>query len=130
MPVQFTADHELDAIHALLETWNGEADRFRAAALAARRGETPASSVVTALSEAHAGLLDVLEATDQIASTTRGDNFAAVLRLQTTALALLESLSTSLDDLDRFVTDKVSEPVAIAHQAAEPAEKPEQAAVA
>lgn len=119
LPVQFTPDHELDAIHALLDRWNAEADRFRLAAAAAQRGETPATSVVNALAEAHNGLIDVLEATDRMVETTRGGTtaFAAVLQVQATAAALLESLSTSLDVLDRFITEPVSEPVRIAHQA-------------
>jgi hypothetical protein len=118
LPVQFTPDHELDAIHSLLATWNAEADRFRLAAIAAGRGETPASSVVNGLAEAHTGLVEVLEATDRMVDTMRGGNaaFAAVLQVQATAAALLESLSTSLDVLDRFLIEPVDEPLQIAHR--------------
>jgi hypothetical protein len=119
MPVTFSPDHELDAMHSLLDTWNADADRFRRAAIAAERGETPTPSVVTGLAEAHAGLLEVLEATDRMVTTMHGGNaaFSAILHLQTKALALLESLSHSLDVLDRFVTEPASEPVKIGHPA-------------
>ncbi len=121
MPVQFDADRELEAIHTLLETWNADADRFRVAALAARKGEAPASSTVAALVEAHAGLLDVLDSTDRLAAHTRGGSagFAAILQLQTTALALLESFSSSLDVLDRFAMEAVSAPRTITRGATE-----------
>ena len=113
-----SADQRLDAIHALLVTWNGEADRFRAVAMAARKGEQPASTVVAAAEEAHDGLMSLLEDIDRALDALAAGHpqFAALLQAQTSAVSLLESVSNSFDVLDRFTATAVPEPQRIAHR--------------
>lgn len=109
--------HQLDAIHALLANWNAEADRFRQAATAARRGEAPGSLIVAAVEEAHDGLLGLLEETDTaLAALPLGHaDFPALLRAQNVAVALLESVGHSYDVLDGFISAPEAQPVRIAH---------------
>ena len=112
-----SADQRLDAIQALLATWNGEADRFRAVALAARKGEQPPSTVVAAAEEAHDGLIEMLDDMDQTMSKLAAGHpsFSALLQAQTSAVALLESIGESLDVLSQYTTAAVPEPLHISH---------------
>ena len=100
-----SADQNLTAIHAMLDAWNAEADRFRQAATAARKGEAPTSLTATAAEEAHDGLMALLEEIDE-----------GLLQAQITAMALLESVGNSLDVLDRFVTEEIDGPTRIPHE--------------
>jgi hypothetical protein len=115
---QPSQDQRLAAIYAMLANWDREADRFRAAATAALRGETPSSLVVAAVEEAHDGLINLLDQMDRaLAELASGSaEFAQMLRAQTMALGLLESIGTSLDRLDRYVADQVAGPHRIAHE--------------
>ncbi len=110
--------HQLDAIHALLANWNAEADRFRQAATAARRGETPGSLIIAAVEEAHDGLLKVLDDIDNaLAEMPPGSGaFTSLLRAQNLALALLESVGHSHDVLDDYIVAPEIQPVRIAHE--------------
>jgi hypothetical protein len=112
-----TADQRLDAIQAMLATWNGEADRFRAVASAARKGEQPASTVVAAAEEAHDGLIGLLDDMDRALETLPNGHpqFSALLQAQTSAVALLESVGQSLDVLSQFTSSAVPEPQRISH---------------
>jgi hypothetical protein len=115
---QPSQDQRLAAIYAMLSTWDREADRFRAAATAALRGETPSSLVVAAVEEAHDGLIGLLDQMDRaLAELAPGSSeFAQMLRAQTMALGLLDSIGTSLDRLDRYVALDVAAPRRIAHE--------------
>ena len=97
-----SADQNLTAIHAMLDAWNAEADRFRQAATAARKGEAPTS----------------LTATDEALSKLPpgSPQFAGLLQAQITAMALLESVGNSFDVLDRFVTEEIDGPTRIPHE--------------
>ena len=112
------ANERLDGIRAMLATWNAEADRFRAVAAAARKGEQPQSVVVAAAEEAHDGLIGVLEDIDRAFEGLPAGHadYAALLHVQNAAIALLESVGNSLDQLSRFVTEPVPEPVRIARK--------------
>jgi hypothetical protein len=114
------ANQRLDGIRAMLATWNEEADRFRAVASAARTGETPQSVVVAAAEEAHDGLIGLLEDIDRAFDGLPAGHadYAALLNVQSTATALLESVGNSLDQLSRFVTEAGPEPVRIARKLA------------
>ena len=112
-----TADQRLDAIQALLATWNGEADRFRSVASAARKGEQPPSTTVAAAEEAHDGLIALLDDMDRALEALPAGHaqFATLLQAQTSAAALLESVGQSLDVLSQFTTSAVPEPLHIVH---------------
>lgn len=107
----------LDPIHAKLTAWNEEADRFRQAALAARRGEMPTSLVVEAVEEAHDDLLALLDGIEQALDRLSAGNprYADLLQVQMTAIALLESVGNSHDILDGVMTDKMIAPRRIPH---------------
>ncbi|MEO8758637.1 MAG: hypothetical protein ABI398_12910 [Devosia sp.] len=115
-----TADQKLDGIRSMLAVWNGEADRFRAVASAARRGEQPQSVVLAAAEEAHDGLIGLLEEIDRSLEVLPAGHaeFSALLKAQGAAIALLESVGNSLDVLAGFATDPVPEPVRIARRPA------------
>ena len=115
---QPSPDMRLAAIHAMLMTWDGEADRFRSAALAALKGETPSALLVAAVEEAHDGLFNVLDEMDRmLAQLAAGSaEFSQILRAQTMAVALLESIGNSRERLDRFSAEDVAGPHRIAHQ--------------
>src|SRR5690606_36159499 len=91
MLFRLTADQKLDAVRALLDNWNGEADRFRQAAIAARGGEAPGSLLVAAMEEAHDGLSALLDEIDRAldALPVGHADFAGLLMAQKTAIALL-----------------------------------------
>lgn len=113
-----SADQTLDAIHTLLDGWNAEADRFRHAAIAARKGEMPTSLVVAAAEEAHDQLSSLLGRIDDSLDKVSAGNpqFAELLQVQMTAVALLESVGNSYDILDGFVTEQMVAPRRIAHE--------------
>lgn len=110
------ADQRLDGIRAMLATWNEEADRFRAAAAAARKGgEAPQSVVVAAAEEAHDGLIGLLDDIDRALDALPAGHasYSALLHVQNAAIAVLESVGNSLDQLSRFVTEPGPAPVRI-----------------
>lgn len=113
-----SADQNLSAVHAMLDAWNAEADRFRQAAIAARNGEAPTSLTAAAAEEAHDGLMALLdEIDDALGKLPPGSpQFSGLLQAQITALALLESVGNSYDILDRFVTEEMDGPTRIAHE--------------
>jgi hypothetical protein len=110
-----SADQRLDGIVSMLEVWNDEADRFRAAAVACRHGETASSLVVAGVEEAHDGLISLLDEIDRaIEAVAPGDRaFADLLKLQSKAVALLESVTNSMDVLSLVVTDDQPAPLRI-----------------
>ena len=110
------AEQRLPAIQTMLESWNAEADRFRTAAMLARREKVqPSSAVVGAAEEVQGELVVLLDdidtAIDRLAPGA--PEFSALLHLRGTAGALLESVETSLDMLDRFVVVLAPEPMRI-----------------
>lgn len=113
-----TADQKLDAIHALLDGWNAEADRFRQAAIAARKGEAPGSLIIAAAEEAHDGLITLLDEIDRALDAVPPGkaDFAGLLRAQNIAVSLLESVGHSYDVLESFVSAPEAGPVRIAHE--------------
>ena len=113
-----SAEQNLDAIHVMLDSWNAEADRFRHAALAARKGDTPTSLVVSSAGEAHDELLSLLSQLDAALDRAPpgSPNFASLLQAQTTAIALIESVGNSYDILETVVSDKLAGPTHIAHE--------------
>ena len=113
-----SADQNLDTMHAMLEAWNAEADCFRRAAIAARKGEASTSLTVSAAEEAHDELLSLLGEIDAaLAKAATGSSlFAALLQTQGTAIALLESVGNSWDILDTVATEKVPAPRRITHE--------------
>lgn len=119
-----SADQTLDAIHTMLDAWNAEADRFRHAAIAARKGEVPTSLVVSAAEEAHDQLSSLVGKIDDSLDKMSAGNpkFAELLQVQTTAIALLESVGNYYDILDGFVTEQMTSPKRIVHELAVAAE--------
>lgn len=107
------ADHRLDAARSLLDGWNGEADRFRAAALAALKGEPPTAALVDALDETQTGLMMLLDDIDgALERAAPGDaEFSGLLHAQICAVALLESINRSSDILDQFEPDSSVLPI-------------------
>jgi len=112
-----SADQNLIAVHAVLDGWNAEADRFRQAAIAARKGEAPTSLTVAAAEEAHDGLMSLLAEIDEALDKVKpgSQQFADLLHAQMAAIALLESVGASYDFLDRFVAEPVAGPARISH---------------
>lgn len=110
-----TIDQNIDTIHTMLDIWNGEADRFRRAAIAVRKGETPDSLVVSGAEEAHDELISLLDQIDAALSkaATGSPRFAELLQAQATAVALFESVSNSWDLLDTLATETMTAPTRI-----------------
>ena len=110
-----TPDQRLEGILSMLEVWNDEADRFRAVAVAARKGEAASSLAIAGVEEAHDGLISLLEEIDRaIEKVPPGDRaFADMLRAQSKAVSLLESVTNSMDVLSLVVTDDQPGPVRI-----------------
>jgi len=113
-----SADQNLIAVHAMLDSWNAEADRFRQAAVAARNGEAPTSLTVAAAEEAHDGLMSLLGEIDEALEKVPpgSQQFSDMLHAQMAAIALLESVGNSYDILDRFVTTEIAGLTRIAHE--------------
>ena len=95
------AQDRLHSIEAQLAAWGEEADRFRAAAIAARRGAPPPDTLLSAAEEVHDGLAALMEDLDRALDGLPAGHaeFSALLGAQGTALALLESVGNSLDVL-------------------------------
>lgn len=108
---------QLPAIHATLTSLNAEADRYRAMALAARRGVPPSAAAVAAALEAQDTLAALLDEIDRALETLPPghEDFGALLKAQTAAAALSESVMSSLDVLETVAPVDTPEPVAIAH---------------
>jgi hypothetical protein len=113
-----TADQRVEGILAMLDVWNEEADRFRTAAITARGGDTPSSLLAAGAEEAHDGLMLLLEDIDRAIETVPpGDRgFAALLGAQAKAVALLESVSNSMDVLSLVVSRDRPGPVLISRR--------------
>lgn len=115
MLFRLSVDQRLDGILSMLEVWNEEADRFRAAATATRHGEIPSSLAVAGAEEVHDGLISLLEEIDRAVEAVRpGDRvFADLLQAQSKAVSLLESVSNSMDLLSLRVAEDQPGPVRI-----------------
>jgi hypothetical protein len=113
------ADERLGAIGAQLDLWDGEADRFRSAAIAARAGEAPSTAQVAAAEETHDGLTSLIDELDRALETMPpgAAHFPALLRAQTRAVALIESIGSSLDVLAECPAVAVPEPILAGHPA-------------
>jgi hypothetical protein len=107
------AQERLHSIEGQLIAWSEEADRFRVAAIAARRGEPQLATLVGAAEDTHDGLILLLEELDRaLADLPAGHaEFGAVLRAQGKTVALLESVGNSLDLLAGVVADRRPEVV-------------------
>ena len=112
-----SADQNLDAVHAMLGFWNGEADRFRRAAVEARAGETPTSLTIAAVEDAHDGLMSLLDELDDALSRSRpgSSQFRVLLRARATATGVLDSVSASYDILGGLAAVEVDGPTRIQH---------------
>jgi hypothetical protein len=113
-----SADQNLDAVHALLDAWNAEADRLRRAAIAAQHGEKPTSLLAVAAEEARDGLeamlLELEGALDRAAPGSPA--FPHLLHAQTAAIGLLESIGNTLDRLERFAATPMAGATRIIHE--------------
>ena len=113
------AEKHLDGVCTLLQSWNAEADSFRKAAEAARRGDAPSSNIVDAAEGMYGGLMELLADLDQALERLPAGHkdFATLLKAQMTAINLLEAVGTSLDVLERFAAQPMQAPVRIGHYA-------------
>jgi hypothetical protein len=92
----------IDAARLLLDSWNGEADRFRASAIGMRHGEMPSPVLLEAMDDADDGLTELIGDIDRAlerAAPGRQER-SALLQIQVTALALSESIGRSRDMMD------------------------------
>ena len=110
------AQERLHSIQGQLLAWSEEADRFRLAAIAARRGEQQLETLVTAAEETHDGLMALLDDLDRALESLPAGHveFGALLHAQGKTLSLLESVSNSLDVLAGFARDRRPEIVHLA----------------
>ena len=101
------AEDRLHSITAQLAAWSEEADRFRMAAIAARRGDTQPHQLLDAADEVHDGLAELMADLDRALDVLPAGHadFGALLRMQSKTLALLESVGTSLDVLVDVAAD-------------------------
>jgi hypothetical protein len=106
----------LAAIEAMLDGWNDDADRFRKAAMAVRRGEEADGLVARAAFEtrdAVARVLDEIEASlDRLPPGDR--RLTELLQILVTAQALAESIERSWEVL--AIAPEVPGPAHIAHE--------------
>jgi hypothetical protein len=104
-------------IRPLLDSWNAEADYFRRVAHATRHGTAPPASVVAAARQAQDELANLHEQIDQaLAALPAGhSDFRDLLQAQITALSLSESITHSIEVLDRYVPAPGSEARLIRH---------------
>lgn len=102
MLFRLPAENRLPAIQLLLEGWNGEADRIRATAIGARKGERPTLADVSAAEHTHGKLSELLEDLDRAIDAVAPGHAETswLLRARVTTGSLLESIGTSLDMLD------------------------------
>jgi hypothetical protein len=110
------AHERLHSIRAQLLSWGEEADRFRAAAGAVRRGEPQLDTLVVGAEELHDGLMMLLEELDRALEGLPAGHaeFGALLHAQSKTLSLLESVSNSLDVLSGSASNSRSDVVHIA----------------
>jgi hypothetical protein len=92
----------LDAARILLDGWNGEADRFRAAAIGTRHGNAPSPDLLEAMDDVHDGLMELIGDIDRaLERAAPGQQERGILlQMQVTALALSESIGRSQDMMD------------------------------
>ena len=109
------AEQNLAAIETILDNWNGEADRFRHAAMAVRRGEPADELTAQSAAEAHDGLqrllLEIEDALDRLPAGDR--RLIELLQVLVTAQALAESVERSWEVL--AVAAEAARPIHIAH---------------
>jgi hypothetical protein len=109
------AEQNLPAIETMLDAWNGEADRFRRAAMAVRRGEPADELTAQSAAEAHDGLQSLLTeieaALDRLPSGDR--RLIELLQVLVTAQALAESVERSWEGL--CVAAEAARPIHIPH---------------
>jgi hypothetical protein len=112
----------LAAIETMLDGWNEDADHFRKAAMAVRRGEEADGVVARAAAETHETierLLDEIE--DVLDRLPPGDRrMTELLQILVAAQALAESVERSAEILS--VADAAKAPIHIAHDYAIAAE--------
>jgi hypothetical protein len=106
----------LAAVHTMLDAWNEDADRYRRAAMAVRRGEEADGVVANAAVEAHEGIERVLEeiegALDRLPAGDR--RVSELLQILVSAQALAESIERSCEVL--AVATEIRGPAHIPHE--------------
>jgi hypothetical protein len=112
----------LAAVQTMIDGWNEDADRYRRAAIAMRRGEEVDGLVANAAAEAHEGVERVLEeiegALDRLPAGDR--RMSELLQILVSAQALAESLERSCEVLS--VATEIRGPAHIPHEYAIAAE--------
>ena len=118
MLFRLSADQNLTAIQAMLDACDVEADCLRQTAIAARNGSRPTSLAVASADETYDGLLALADEIDAALSRLpAGDAlFSPLLKAQTKALALLESVGRSRDMLADLPVERVRPPVRIGRE--------------
>lgn len=113
-----TLDQNLVAVHAVLDGWNYEADRFRWAARAATNGDAPTSLTVAAAEEAYEALSTlILEIDEALARAAPGsEQFLNLLHVQQTATALIESIGKSCEALSEGAAVQIRAPTHLGHK--------------
>lgn len=111
------AQDRLHDIEARLAAWAEDADRFRGAAVAARRGTPYPRTLANAAEEVRDELMGLIDDLDLALDRLPAGHteFGAVLAVQGTALALLESVGNSLDVFAETVPDARNAVTPIAH---------------
>jgi hypothetical protein len=111
-----TLETNLAPVLAMLYGWNEDADRFRRAAMAVRRGEEADGVVAKSAAEAHEAIERVLEeieaALDRLPAGDR--RLTDLLQVLVTAQALAESIERSWDVLS--VATEIRGPAHIPHE--------------
>lgn len=106
----------LAATQIMLDGWNEDADRFRRAAMAVRRGEEPDELVAKAAAEMHEGIERLLEdiegALDRLPPGDR--RLTELLQILVTAQALAESVERSWEVLS--AAPEIDGPAHISHE--------------
>ncbi len=122
--VEDVATRLLEDARSQLQRWNDEADRFRIAAIAARRGKAPSSMTMNAAEQTQHGLIMLMARIDRALDRLPAGHgaFHGLLMVQSAASALLESVDASLDEMDHYVAILAPEPTRIEHRLAMAAE--------
>ena len=106
----------LAATQIMLDGWNEDADRFRRAAMAVRRGEEPDELVAKAAAEMHEGIERLLEdiegALDRLPPGDR--RLTELLQILVTAQALAESVERSREVLS--AAPEIDGPAHMSHE--------------
>ena len=117
-----TIEANLTAVQSMLDGWNEDADRYRRAAIAMRRGGEVDGLVANAAAEAHEGVERVLEeiegALDRLPAGDR--RMSELLQILVSAQALAESLERSCEVLS--VATETRGPAHIPHDYANAAQ--------